>query len=240
MLTLVGEILNSLTRGYSQGRIWFHPIDAGPIVVMFAYLWNSPLMRFQSSAPSHKKTTINLEPIMKYTDLSAQEQLISERLVSDRIRLREIAPEKSVRSAHPLFPSHQVFLWLPGLPGPELPFCSCNEAPDLTNEDTAFPNEALHDSEGNLYAPPFPVSHRTYVSWHTHVVPPVPFHPVPIKRFLSIAEMEGLARKVLEVSGHQLSGNSHLLSILRNQYKSYILCFLAHMGVLEGVTPHRK
>ena len=177
---------------------------------------------------------------MKYNDLSAQGQPISERLVPNRIRPRQQVPEKSSCSAHPLFPSHQVFLWLPGLPGPDLPFCSCNKAPDLALGDTAFSNEALHDSEGNLYGPPFPVSHHTYVSWHTQVSPPVPYHPVPIKRFLSITEMEGLARKVLEVSGHQLSGNAHLLSILRNEYKSYILCFLAHMGVLEGVTPHRK
>ena len=197
-------------------------------------------MRFQMTASKPKDHCFKPAHIMKHNALSAQEQLHSKRLVSDRVALQATPPEESTRAAHPLFPSHQVFLWLPGQPGPELPFCSCNEAPDLTMEATNFPNDSLHDSEGNLYAPPFPVSHRTFVSWHTHVIPPVPFHPVPIKRFLSIAEMEGLARKVLEVSGHQLSGNDHLLSILRNQYKSYILCFLAHMGVLEGVTPHRK
>lgn len=179
---------------------------------------------------------------MKFTALSSQESLAPERPVPANRNPKQITPEKATPSAHPLFPSHQVFLWLPGLPGPELPFCSCNEAPDTlaTDEMSAFPNDTLHDSEGNLYAPPFPVSHRTFVSWHTHVTPAVPFHPVPITRFLSIAEMEELARKVLNVSGEQLSRNAHLLSMLRNQYKSYILCFLARMGVLEGVTPHRK
>ncbi len=158
--------------------------------------------------------------------------------ISTRTDPQESGPSQSTRAAHPLFPAHQVFLWLPGLRGPELPFCSCNEAPNLTLEDTHLTNESLHDSEGNLYAPPYPVSRHTFVSWHTHVTPPVPFHPVPIKRFLSISEMEALARKVLEITGENLSGNSHLLSILRNQYKSYILYFLGQTGVLEGAVPH--
>lgn len=166
---------------------------------------------------------------------TAQEQHLSA-----RIRRQEAGPDKATCPAHPLFPANQVFLWLPGLPGPELPFCSCNEAPNLTPEDTTSPNDALHDSEGNLYAPPFPVSRHTFVSWHTHVTPPVPFYPVPIKRFLSIAEMETLARKILEVSGEVLSGNAHILSILRNEYKCYILYFLAHMGILEGTPSHSR
>lgn len=168
---------------------------------------------------------------MKFASLATQDQLAPEQLV----------PQKITPAAHPLYPAHQVFLWLPGMPGPELPFCSCNhEAPDIATADEGFPNEALHDGEGNLHAPPFPVSHHTFVSWHTHVTPPVSFHPVPIKRFLSIAEMENLARKVLEVSGGKLSGNAHLLSILRNEYKCYILYFLARTGLLESLTPHRK
>lgn len=146
-------------------------------------------------------------------------------------------PQKAPTGAHPLFPSDQVFLWLPGQPGAELPFCSCNEALEVeVSEGQADP----YDSDGNLNSPPFPVSHRTYVSWHTHVTPPVAFHPVPIKRFLTIAEMEDIARKVLEVTGAEPSGNSHLLSALRNENKCYILYFLARMGVLMGVNPHRK
>jgi hypothetical protein len=155
---------------------------------------------------------------------------------SEKSTLNKAAP-----SAHPLFPADQVFLWLPGLPGPELPFCSCNVAPVIAVADgQSTDDEELYDSNGNLISPPFPVSHHSYVSWHTHVTPPIPYYPIPLKRFLSIAEMEDVARKVLEVTGAKLSGNCHLLSVLRNEYKCYVLHFLARMGVLAGVTPHRR
>ena len=178
---------------------------------------------------------------MKFASLAAQEQLVPDQLVPQETLPNKNVPQKVTPAAHPLYPSDQVFLWLPGLPGLELPFCSCNhEVPNTVTADGIFMSEDLHDIDGNLHAPPFPVSHRTFVSWHTHVTPPVSFHPVPIKRFLSIAEMENLARKVLEVSGEKLSGNAHLLSILRNEYKCYILYFLARKGLLEGVVPHRR
>ncbi|MES2922540.1 MAG: hypothetical protein V4819_13390 [Verrucomicrobiota bacterium] len=178
---------------------------------------------------------------MKSTSLSAQQQHASEPLAPQEIHPKANVQQKVTPAAHPLYPSHQVFLWLPGMAGQELPFCSCNrEAPGIAIEDGVFASDDLHDSEGNLHAPPFPVSHRTFVSWHTHLTPPVSFHPVPIKRFLSISEMEDLARKVLEVSGEELSGNAHLLSILRNEYKCYILYFLARSGLLDNTTPHRK
>lgn len=162
--------------------------------------------------------------------------------ISSLIHAEKFIPKKAVSAAHPLFPSDQVFLWLPGLPGAELPFCSCNEAPNVpVSEGQSSDGQAdPYDSDGNLNSPPFPVSHRTYVSWHTHISPPVAFHPVPLTRFLSIAEMEGIARKVLKVTCAELSGNSHLLSVLRNENKCYILYFLARMGVLMGVNPHRR
>lgn len=178
---------------------------------------------------------------MKFASLVAQEKLASEELVPQELQPKKRIPQKATPVAHPLYPADQVFLWLPGLSSVELPFCSCNhEAPCIAIASGDFPDESLHDGEGNLHAPPFPVSHSTFVSWHTHVTPPVSFHPVPIKRFLSIAEMEDLARQVLEVSGRELSGNAHLLSILRNEYKCYILCFLSRMGLLASLTPHRK
>lgn len=162
--------------------------------------------------------------------------------ISPLTSVEKVLPKKHESSAHPLFPSEQVFLWLPGLPGPELPFCSRNHAPGVAMTEGLPSNQQvdLHDGNGNLNSPPFPVSHLTYVLWHTDVTPPVSFHPVPLKRFLSIAEMEDIARSVLEVTGAKISGNSHLLSILRNEYKCYILHFLARMGVLAGVTPHRR
>ena len=177
---------------------------------------------------------------MKFASLVAQEKLASEELVPQEIQPKKRIPQKAIPVAHPLYPAHQVFLWLPGQSGMELPFCSCNNEASgvIASEDCS--DEALHDGEGNLHAPPFPVSHSTFISWHTHVTPPVSFHPVPVKRFLSIAEMEDLARQVLEVSGRKLSRNDHLLSILRNEYKCYILCFLSRMGLLASLAPHRK
>ena len=171
---------------------------------------------------------------MKSSSLATQQQLLESHPETG-------TAQKVTPAAHPLYPSHQVFLWLPGLASGELPFCSCNRAaPEIAVLDGIFGIENLHDDEGNLHAPPFPVSHCTYISWHTHVTPPVSFHPVPIKRFLSIAEMEDLAHKVLEVSGEKLPGNAHLLSILRNEHKSLILCFLARLGLLECLSSHRK
>ena len=176
---------------------------------------------------TQETSTKIIKTIMKIASLTHAEKFI---------------PKKAANAAHPLFPSDQVFLWLPGLSGTELPFCSCNEAPDVPvlEGQSSDGQTDPYDSDGNLNSPPFPVSHRTYVSWHTHVTPPVAFFPIPIKRFLSIAEMEGIARKVLEVTGAELSGNSHLLSALRNENKCYILYFLARMGVLMGVSPHRR
>lgn len=174
---------------------------------------------------TQETSTKTIKTIMKIASLTHAEKFI---------------PKKAATAAHPLFPSDQIFLWLPGMPGTELPFCSCNEAPGAPVLEGQPSDGDPYDSNGNLNSPPFPVSHLTFVSWHTHVTPPVAFHPVPIKRFLSIAEMEDIARKVLEVTGTQLSGNCHLLSVLRNENKCYILYFLARMGVLMGVSPHRR
>ena len=42
----------------------------------------------------------------------------------------------------------------------------------------------------------FAVSPETYIAWHTDVSPAFPFHPVPILRELSDAEMFDLTRHV--------------------------------------------
>ncbi len=208
---------------------------------MFQVLWNSTVRRFQQPGHGNIKQRDNPTKIMNFASLLAQQDLAPEQLAPHEIQPKKRVSLKVPPAAHPLYPANQVFLWLPGSPGLELPFCSCNhESPETPIATRVFTSENLHDSEGNLHAPPFPVSHQTFVSWHTHVTPPLSFHPVPITRFLSIAEMEELARKVLEVSGEELSRNAHLLSILSNEYKSYILHFLARMDLLEGVTPHRR
>lgn len=221
------DIFQTVSKAFPHGMIWNPPIELRLERPDVQGLRNRNVRDFDPRDSITKTIDENYQNIMKIASLTPAEKT---------------TPKKAASAAHPLFPAEQVFLWLPGQPGAELPFCSCNEAPDIPVSEgrPIIEWEERYDSDGNLSSPPFPVSHRTYVSWHTHVTPPVSFHPIPIKRFLSIAEMEDIARKVLEVTGTELPGGSHLLSILRNEYKCYILYFLARMGILMGVNPHRR
>lgn len=139
-------------------------------------------------------------------------------------------------SAHPLFPPDQVFLWLPGFEGEERAYCSYNEIPSQT-ESVQSRNNPQKDDQGTIFAPPYPVSYETNISWHTDVSPPYPYHPVPIARSLSSAEMTVLARQVTDLLDDPAEKTDDPLSILRNSRKCYILAALARFGLLPGPVP---
>jgi hypothetical protein len=136
---------------------------------------------------------------------------------------------ETVRPAHPLFPPHQVFLWLPGLPGENLPYCTYNERLLESKDELAFLLDSDRDENNARYSPPFPVSRQTYIMWHSDTVPPFPYHGVPISRSLSAAEMEKLARRVILMKEEKPSDYPQLLSVLINQNKIYIYLALAEM-----------
>ncbi len=123
-----------------------------------------------------------------------------------------------IPSATPLFPPSQAFLWLPDKPGLDIPFCSCDEVP---RSPTARSGEPLHDGE-------------RYLS------PPLPFHPIPINRFLTLDELQELAREVRRATGASPMKLNHPLDVLRNENKGYILVFLARKNLLSGGAPHGK
>lgn len=153
------------------------------------------------------------------------------------------APEEITQSpAHPLYPADQAFLWLPGFPGKDRPYCSYNGACGIpeSEEERRFQHEFLRDGKGAFFSPPFPVNQRTFISWHTQVSPPVPYHAIPVRRPLSFKEMEQLARQVAEVTDELSISKGRLLSVLRNENKTYVLLFLSRMNLLAGPTPHRR
>ncbi len=145
----------------------------------------------------------------------------------------------ATKPAHPLFPSDQVFLWLPGLPGEQLAHCTYNEARGIPGSlDFRRSNDLpLLDRNQVRYAPPFPVSAETCTSWHTDVIPPFPFHPIPIARSLSSAEMEFLGRRVHFLANRNADDGTNPLQILRNDRKCHVLAALAEMGLLAGRVP---
>jgi hypothetical protein len=137
-------------------------------------------------------------------------------------------------SAHDLFPADQVFLWLPGFAGDERAYCTYNEFRDtpLAISQRRFHFLPEQDANGASYAPPFPVSRETHISWHTNVRPPYPYHPVPMARTLSEEELTELGRKVIELLGEDAQAYPAPVTVLRNQNKTYILAALAGMGLL--------
>lgn len=142
----------------------------------------------------------------------------------------------AAKPAHPLFPSDQVFLWLPGLPGEQLAHCTYNEARGIPGSlDFRRTNRLpLFDENQVRYALPFPVSSATCIAWHTNFMPPFPFHPIPIARSLSAAEMENLGRRVHFLANKSADDSANPLQILRNDRKCYVLAALAEMGLLAG------
>ena len=146
------------------------------------------------------------------------------------------------RVAHPLYPVDQVFLWLPGLPGKERPYCTYNAAHGTSASAGArlYQPEHLHDWNGAFYSPLFPINPGTYICWHLHVSPPIPFHGLPITRSLSLADMGELAQRVLLASEEDPAACSDPLSLLRNDWKCFILASLSWMGLLSGSIAHRE
>lgn len=144
-----------------------------------------------------------------------------------------------VQPAHPLFPADQAFLWLPGLPGTQAAHCTYNESRGIpgSREYRRTSRRPLHDENQVCYAPPFSVSSETCIAWHTNVTPPFPFHPIPISRTLSTAEMEGLGRRVHFLANQNADECTNPLQILRNDRKCYVLAALAEMGLLAGRVP---
>lgn len=92
------------------------------------------------------------------------------------------------KRAHSLFPVDQAILWIPGFAGYETPYCSQNIL------EEAGHMQPWDDQQSSRTR--FAVSPETYIAWHTDVSPAFPFHPVPILRELSDAEMLDLTRHV--------------------------------------------
>ncbi|RYD38836.1 MAG: hypothetical protein EOP85_16830, partial [Verrucomicrobiaceae bacterium] len=131
-------------------------------------------------------------------------------------------------SAHPLFPQTQAFLWLPGFSGHALPFCSYNFRWDSDEEEVA--KEVAVEDDAPL-RPAHPVSQETFIAWNTTVVPPFPYHPVPVVRPLSTEEIEDLGTKVKELCHETTLDGAHAV---RNENKCAILSILAQMGLLSA------
>ena len=133
-------------------------------------------------------------------------------------------PDTCIFSKSPLFPPDQVFLWIPERAGIEIAFCSCIEIPA---SGKARAQEPLHDGERYLDHTPDPR-------------PSLPFHPIPINRFLTPNELHELAREVRQATGQSPMKLSHPLDVLRSENKCYILVFFDRMGLLSGVAPGRS
>lgn len=132
-------------------------------------------------------------------------------------------------AAHPLFPPDQAFLWLPGLPGRELPWCSYNVRRTRARRRAALP---LPGDAKTPLAAPHPVSPVTFISWDCGVEPPFPYHPVPVVRPLSPEELRSLALRVIQMTGDAASLYPDPLQVLKNARKSQVIAALAEAGLL--------
>ena len=149
-------------------------------------------------------------------------------------------PALTIKSAHPLFPPDQVFLWLPGLPGEQMAHCTYNESRDHADSTPVGRRTRrlpVRDANHASYAPPYRVSAESFIAWHTGVTPPFPFHPVPIARTLGAAELEELGRRVHLLATNNADAPSNPLQVLRNSCKCFVLAVLAEMGYLTGPVP---
>ena len=146
------------------------------------------------------------------------------------------SPAVATKSAHPLFPPDQVFLWLPGLPGDQVAHCTYNEARDLHGSSLGHPPR--RDKNNAFFAPLYRVNSKTYTAWQTDVTPPFPFHPVPIARTLGPAELEDLGRRVHFLANNNLDVPEDPLQVLRNSCKCFVLAVLAKMGYLADQVLH--
>ena len=148
-------------------------------------------------------------------------------------------PALAVKSAHPLFPPDQVFLWLPGLPGDQVAHCTYNESRDNPGPSVGPRTRRLpvRDANHASFAPPYRVSAESFIAWHTGVTPPFPFHPVPIARTLGAGELEELGRRVHMLATNNADAPGNPLQVLRNNCKCFVLAVLAEMGYLAGPVP---
>jgi len=142
-------------------------------------------------------------------------------------------------SAHPLYIPEQAFLWLPGLPGEELPFCSYNAAPRKPSREALHETDRrdakdTRDANGAPLSPPYPVSRETFIAWNTRENPHFPYHPVPLAHTLSEAEMITLGKRVAAILGldpkNPLSPDP--LQLLKDENKPEITTALSNLGLL--------
>lgn len=147
---------------------------------------------------------------------------------------RDAAP--GAASAHPLYSPEQAFLWLPGLPGEEQPFCSYNAAPRKPKDaKEGRDEEPARDANGAPLVPPYSVSQETFIAWDTRHQPHFPYHPLPIARTLSTDEFTDLGNRVTDILGY--SEDAPLrptpLEVLKDENKEEILAALSEMGLLS-------
>ena len=142
--------------------------------------------------------------------------------------------------AHPLYPVEQVFLWLPGFPGKERPYCTYNAAQEIPDSSgfRVYQPEDSHDKNGAFHSPLFPINPKTYICWHLDTTPPIPFHGVPITHSLSSKEMSDLAQRVLVSTEEDPALYPDPRTLLRNDRKSFILASLSRMGMLSRSVLH--
>jgi hypothetical protein len=84
---------------------------------------------------------------------------------------------------------------------------------------------------------PYPVSPLTSISWHADCIPAFPFHPVPIPRSMSVAELVDLARRVRALAGEKEDEDPQSLGSLPIGRKALVYQALAAMGILASFIP---
>lgn len=148
----------------------------------------------------------------------------------------------ATKKFHPLFPASQAFLWLPGLAGKEVPFCSYNMRPcDDAEPDVQPLSEAdAADANGAPFCPPFQISTRTFVAWDERSWPAFPYYPIPIRRTLAAEEIQQIGRRVLRLVGLECAPDLDPLQVLKNDYKCYVFAVLSRLEMLTGTVHDQR
>ena len=219
--------------------LWVIQIASPPKI----WLWGVLLLGHSSTQPTAIEIQVGIHPMVSsplHPSWFASQSTTPPNLPPMNATSIKLPIQRDGPVAHPLYPVEQVFLWLPGLPGAERPYCTYNaalESPNLS-EFRVYEPADHHDENGALHSPQYPINPGTYICWHLHTSPPIPFHGVPITHSLSTQEMSELAQRVLISTGEDPSLHPDPRALLRNDRKCFILASLSRMGVLSGSVLH--
>ncbi len=124
------------------------------------------------------------------------------------------------------FPDDQAYLWLPD-------FCGEARSPRAFEYQRSL-LFAKSGKRNNASNPPCRVVSGTRISGDTGGSPSYSCQSLPVAHPLSVSELEDLGRCVIELLDDEDVKNSDPLTVLRCEYKTFVIAALGRMGLLPA------